>query len=109
MRIGRYSRKGCVTTAIGSEDDADDAVYGEPDFTADPNDPTQSGMAGMTDKEKAQTLYDALRRIARYSAPERLRTRCEKDYGLGYHEALEYAYENVLQDAKSATHAMRRP
>lgn len=41
-------------------------------------------------------LYDALRAIAReYQTPDQIRRSAEKDYGLAYAEALEYAYENI--------------
>lgn len=54
-------------------------------------------------------MYTFLRRIAAYEPPERLRRQSEKDYGLEFHEALEYAYENVLQEAKSALKQVRKP
>ncbi len=53
--------------------------------------------------------FDALKRIQSYQTPEQLRRSAEKDYGLSYEEALEMAYENVLAEAKAATHRKRRP
>lgn len=53
--------------------------------------------------------YAALKRICDYSSPEKLRRDAEKCYGLGYEEALEMAYENVLAEAKSAVRGKRRP
>lgn len=61
----------------------------------------------MTDLEKH--LYDALKRITRYDSPDKLRRRAEKDYGLSGEEAIEYAYENVRDDAKEAIRGLRRP
>ena len=49
--------------------------------------------------EREQKLYDALKRIASYTPPENL----DGD------EAIEMAYENVIQEAKNATRGMRRP
>lgn len=59
--------------------------------------------------EREQRLYDALKKITRYDSPDTLRRRSEKDYGLEGDEAIEYAYENVLQEAANAIKGMRRP
>ena len=53
--------------------------------------------------------YDALKRITMYDAPERLKKRAEKDYGLSGDEAVEMAYENVLNEARMAIKGKRRP
>lgn len=53
--------------------------------------------------------YDALKRIAAYVTPDRLRREAEKSYGLSFEEALEYAYENVVNEARLATKGRRRP
>lgn len=53
--------------------------------------------------------FDALKRIAAYQTPDQLRRGAEKQYGLSYEEALEYAYENVLSEARVATKGKRRP
>ena len=52
-------------------------------------------------------LFDALKRIAAYDSPERLRRTSERDYGLDPDEAIEYAYENVISEAKHATKGVR--
>lgn len=64
-------------------------------------------MKASLDRE--QRLYDALKRISCYSPPDNLRRTAERAYGLPYEEALEYAYENVLEEAKRALKGMRRP
>lgn len=68
-------------------------------------------MTTKTDKrlEREQRMYDALKRITKYQTPTQLQRGAEKEYGLQYEEALEYAYENVLQEAKLAIKGMRRP
>lgn len=53
-------------------------------------------------------LFDALKRIAAYDPPERIIRRASKDWGLDDPaEALEYAYDNVLHEAKQATKGVR--
>jgi hypothetical protein len=54
-------------------------------------------------------LYTALKLITCYDTPARLRKRAGRDYGLSGDEAIEYAYENVLQEAKNALKGVRRP
>lgn len=55
-------------------------------------------------------LYGALKRITQYQSPERLRKNSWKDWGLDDgNEALEYAYENVLSEAKNAIRGVRLP
>jgi len=53
-------------------------------------------------------MFNALKTITRYMSPDKLRREADK-YGLEYEEALEMAYENVLQTAKDAIKGMRRP
>ncbi|NID06607.1 hypothetical protein HBF26_17055 [Luteibacter jiangsuensis] len=53
--------------------------------------------------------FDALKRIASYQSPERLRRGAEKQYGLTPEEAIEMAYENVIEEAKRAVKGKRRP
>lgn len=60
-----------------------------------------------TDLERK--LYAALKRISQYDNPMKLARRAEKDYGLEPEEAIEMAYENVLNEAKSALKGVRRP
>lgn len=52
-------------------------------------------------------LYDALKRIASYDSPEKLARRSEKEYGLAPEDAIEMAYDSVLQDAKNAVKGVR--
>jgi hypothetical protein len=68
-------------------------------------------MTTKTDKrlEREQRMYDALKRITRYQTPMQLQRNSEKEYGLQYEEALEYAYENVRQEARLAIKRIRRP
>ena len=56
-----------------------------------------------------QRLYDALKRIASYDSPETLQRVSQKRYGLEPEEAIEFAYENVIQEARNAIKGMRRP
>lgn len=54
--------------------------------------------------------YDALKRIAHdYASPEKIRRTAERQYGLSPEEALEYAYENIQQEAITAIKGKRRP
>lgn len=52
-------------------------------------------------------LFDALKRIASYETPERLHRNADRAYGIDGAEAIEYAYENVLEEAKRATKGVR--
>lgn len=56
-----------------------------------------------------QRLYDALKRIAQYESPAKLRRTAERSYGLSPDEAIEMAYENVIEEAKQAIKGVRRP
>ena len=56
-----------------------------------------------------QRYFDALKRIAAYMSPERLQRDAENLYGISGAEAIEMAYENVLNDARMATKGKRRP
>ncbi len=59
---------------------------------------------------KEQKLYDTLKRIATgYQTTKQLRKDSQGEWGLDYEEALEMAYENIQQDAKSAIKGMKRP
>ena len=60
-----------------------------------------------TDLERK--LYAALKRISSYDAPEKLKRRAQKEYGLSEEEAIEFAYENVIEEARSALKGIRRP
>lgn len=56
-----------------------------------------------------QIYFDALKRITRYQTVEQLRRKSQSDWGLPFEEALEYAYENVVQEARNAVKGKRRP
>ena len=58
----------------------------------------------MTDKTGGPTqIYrDALEAIAAYQSPEHLHENSEDEWGLRSDEAIEMAYENVIQTAKFA-------
>lgn len=58
-----------------------------------------------TDLEKR--LWVALKRITQYQSVESLRRYARRDYGIDGEEAVEYAYENVLSEAKSAIKGVR--
>lgn len=52
-------------------------------------------------------MHEALRKIAAYQSPEKLKKDSEKDWGLEYEEAMEMAYENMQSEAKSAIKGVR--
>ena len=56
-----------------------------------------------------QQYFETLKRIASFDPPERLRRNSEKNYGLSYEEALEYAYENMREAAREAIRGRRMP
>lgn len=53
--------------------------------------------------------YDALKRITKYQTVQQLRRNSEKEYGLSFEEALEYAYENVKEEAIRVIKGKQRP
>lgn len=59
--------------------------------------------------EHEDKFYRALKRIAAYMSPERLRRQAEREYGLSYEEALEMAYDNIQGEAHAALRGYRRP
>jgi hypothetical protein len=59
--------------------------------------------------DNAARYYDALKRISMYQSVGKLRLSSEKDWGLSFQEALEYAYENVLEEARAAIRGKGRP
>jgi hypothetical protein len=65
----------------------------------------------MTPKEQRDydQMYWALRRITKYTTPAQIRRSSQKQYGLGYEECLEYAYENVLGEAKTGLRRVQKP
>lgn len=63
----------------------------------------------MNEKHYAQ-MFAALQRIKAYQSPERLKKRAWSDWGLDDKgEAVEMAYENVLQEARSGLKGVRKP
>lgn len=62
----------------------------------------------MNKPDYEDRFHVALKRIAAYVTPERLWRQAEKDYGVGYEEALEMAYENMQGEAISALKGYRR-
>lgn len=56
-----------------------------------------------------QQYFETLKRIASFQTPEQLRRKSEKQYGLNYEEALEYAYENMREAAREAVRGRRMP
>ena len=66
-------------------------------------------MPKLTDAERVVILHAVLKRIASYQTPAQLQRGAQREYGLPYEEALEYAYENVLSEAKSAVKTVRIP
>lgn len=64
----------------------------------------------MTPKQKEQfnRMRSTLKRIANgYQTPEQLRRSAERDICLIPEEAIEYAYENIQQEAKIAVKGVR--
>ena len=61
------------------------------------------------DNNKLLKLYDALKHITEYIPPAKLHRIAEKQYGLSGEEAIEMAYENVLQEARIAIKGMKVP
>ncbi len=60
-------------------------------------------------QQERDNFWIALHVISKYLPPERLRAQSEKLYGLPGEEAIEYAYENVLQLACLAIKGRKRP
>lgn len=54
-------------------------------------------------------MYNALKRITQYQSAARLRKRSYIDYRLSWGEAIEYAYENVIGEAKAGLKGVRMP
>lgn len=65
-------------------------------------------VAPRSPGSQAQRLYDALKTIGSYQSTERVKRDAGK-IGLGESEAVEMAYENVIETAKRAVKGMRRP
>lgn len=58
----------------------------------------------ITIKQKHQfnLMLNALKKIKAYQSPSKLRKDSERDWGLGFEEAIEMAYENIQNDAAFA-------
>lgn len=63
----------------------------------------------MLKNEKIILMWATLKEISKYQSPEKLRRQSEKQYGLSYEEALEMAYENVIEAAKRAVAGIKKP
>lgn len=64
----------------------------------------------MTPRQRHQfnTMRVVLKQIALgYHTPSQLSKAAERAYNLSYIEALEFAYENIQQDAKDAVKGVR--
>lgn len=62
-----------------------------------------------TEQKRSERLATAIRRISSYSTPLQLqREYGGGDSGIGYLEALEYAYENMRNEARAVV-ALVRP
>lgn len=59
---------------------------------------------------KEQRYYDSLKRIATARTPAWMRKFAAKEYGIDDpREAIEMAYENLIEEAASAIRGKRRP
>lgn len=54
-------------------------------------------------------MWEALQRIKRYQSPERMRRASQKDWGVGFEECLEMAYENMQIEAVNGLSGVRKP
>lgn len=64
----------------------------------------------ITRKQAAQynMMLASLKRISKqYQTPAQLRRNSEKQYGLGYEETLEMAYENLQTEAANASKGIK--
>jgi hypothetical protein len=61
-----------------------------------------------TERKHFEQMYVALTRITHYQSVERMRRSSGRDWGLEFTETLEYAYENVLGEAKMGLKGVRR-
>jgi hypothetical protein len=76
-------------------------------FKSSPN--TMSTKA-MTEKQRQQfnRMRHTLKKIYKYyQTPDQLRRNSEKDYGLGFQESLEMAYENLQSEAQYAVKGIK--
>lgn len=66
-----------------------------------------NSMSATITTRLEQHLYAALKRIQSYQPPYKLRRSAMRIYGVEGDEAIEMAYENVLQEASNATKGLR--
>lgn len=69
-----------------------------------------TGKILITENQKQQfnLMLSTLKKIAKaYQTSEQLRRNSEKQYGLEYDEALEYAYDNLQMEAETASKGIR--
>lgn len=59
--------------------------------------------------EERDRFWRALHTISKYMPPRELVAKSERIYGLPPDEAIEYAYENVINTAKGAIKGTRKP
>lgn len=81
----------------------------QPQQQAQSAQPGFAPLTGSASPSREQKLYDALKRIASYTDPEKLDERACEKLGLSVEEALSMAYENVLAEARATIRGMRRP
>jgi len=59
-------------------------------------------------QEQFNRMLATLRKIATgYQTSEQLRRKAKQQYGLDASEAIEYAYDNIQQEAKNAVRGVR--
>lgn len=59
--------------------------------------------------EKIILMWATLKEISKYQSPQKLKRRAKKQYGLSGDEAIEMAYENVIELAKRAVAGIKKP
>lgn len=64
-------------------------------------------MAEWTARERK--FYEALKAIASYESPDKLKRTSWENYGCEPEYAVEMAYENVIEEAKLAIKGVRKP
>lgn len=61
-----------------------------------------------TQQKQFNRMRDALLRITKgYMPPDELRRKAEREYGCGFDEAIEMAYENMQAEAREAVKGVR--
>jgi len=59
--------------------------------------------------EKIEQIYYTLKRITQYQTVSQLRKASKAQYGLDFDEAIEYAYENIIAEARAGLSGVRLP